>query len=80
VSVAVKLFASVGLLLIGALLLYSSAFAFGVNVSLLTALQWTMVALTLAGIVLIWIGRLPWAAGATGAVVLIFGLILVLAR
>lgn len=79
-SVAVKFLVSLGLLLLGAMLLYSSAYAFWVNSDLRNAFQWAMIALTVAGIVLIWINRQTWAAGAAAAVVLIYGLILFLAR
>jgi hypothetical protein len=79
-NVPVKIMVSLGVLVVGLLLLYSSAYAFGVSSSLRDPLQIAMFVLTVVGIGLIWMNRLTWAAGALGAVVLIYGVILFLAR
>jgi hypothetical protein len=79
-SIPIKIMVSLGVLVIGLLLLYSSAYAFGISSSLRDPLQLAMVMLTLVGIGLIWRGWLTWAGVALGAVVLIYGVILALNR
>jgi ABC-type siderophore export system fused ATPase/permease subunit len=79
-SIPVKILVSLGLLLLGAMLFYSSAYAFSVRSEVRQPLQNAMLVLTVVGIGLIWFNRLTWAAAATAAVVLIYSVILFLAR
>jgi hypothetical protein len=75
VIVAVKIIFSAVSLLIGLLVLYSSAYAFGVNTTLISILRVVVIALTLLAIGLSWKNQWAGSLGSIGGVVLMLGLI-----
>jgi hypothetical protein len=78
--IAIKIVVSLVSLLVGLLVLYSSAYAFGANDILISIVRLAVIALTLLSIVLLW--RNQWAAsmGSMGGVVLMLGLISIISR
>jgi hypothetical protein len=80
VIVAVKIIFSVVSLLIGLLVLYSSAYAFGANNTLMGILRVVVIALTLLSIGLSWKNQWAGSLGSIGGVVLMLGLISLISR
>jgi hypothetical protein len=78
--IAVKIIVSLISLLVGLLVLYSSAYAFGANNILISIVRLAVIALTLLGIVLIWRNQWAGSIASMGGVVLMLGMVSVLSR
>jgi hypothetical protein len=78
--IAVKIIVSLVSLLVGLLVLYSSAYAFGANNILIGIVRLVVIALTLLGIVLIWKNQWTGSMASMGGVVLMLGMISLLSR
>jgi hypothetical protein len=78
--IALKIIVSLVSLLVGLLVLYSSAYAFSANNILISIVRLAVIALTLLGIVLIWRNQWVGSVASMGGVVLMLGMISVLSR
>jgi hypothetical protein len=78
--IALKIIVSLVSLLVGLLVLYSSAYAFSANNILISIVRLAVIALTLLGIVLIWRNQWVGSVVSMGGVVLMLGMISVLSR
>ena len=79
-TIILRVAISVLLVLIGLVSLYVSAYAFSLNGTLRSVLQWAMVALTLIGVVFVWREQWVGAVAAVGGIAAVMALILFLDR
>ena len=79
-TIILRVVISLMLVLIGLLAVYMSAYAFSMNGTLRSVLQWAMIALALIGVVFIWRGVWSGAVASVGGIAVITAFILFLAR
>ncbi len=79
-TIILRVVISVLLVLIGLVSLYVSAYAFSLNGTLRSVLQWVMVALMLIGVVFVWREQWVGAVAAVVGIAAVMALILFLER